>query len=124
MLGVPIGVTGGKFAMAATPVPDLPRGKGEQCVEPTDVIRREHMRFLKHHRDETVHRGIRTTRHSLVECVSCHVQRDPGGGFLPVNGEGQFCQECHSYTGVKMDCFQCHATKPRPDSITRRQVAE
>lgn len=58
------------------PLPDVTTGKGEQCVEPTPDMRRNHMRYLTHQRDETVHRGIRTKRHSLKECVACHAGED------------------------------------------------
>lgn len=82
------------------------------CVEPTDVMRRDHMRFLFHQRDKTVHEGIRTKRHSLVGCIDCHSSNDQSGKPIPINAPGQFCQSCHAYAGVKMDCFQCHATTP------------
>ncbi len=100
-------------AAAEVPVPSPPRGDGAQCVEPTEVMRRDHMKFLMHQRDETMHRGIRTTKHSLVECLSCHTRKDDEGRFVSINAPGEFCQECHAYSGVTMDCFGCHATTPR-----------
>ncbi len=110
-------------AVAGPPTP--PRGKGEQCVEPTEVMRRDHMQFLKHQRDETMHRGIRTTKHSLIECLECHTRKDEMGQFRPVNAEGEFCQVCHDYSGVKMDCFECHATTPRqPKNLPPRAAVE
>jgi hypothetical protein len=84
------------------------------CVEPTEVMRKNHMRFLFHERDLTVHEGIRDTRYSLVGCVSCHVGTDQNGKFIPINAAGQFCQSCHAYEAVQVDCFQCHATTPGP----------
>lgn len=92
--------------------PSIPPAMGEQCVEPTDVMRRDHMRFLMHQRDATVHLGVRGTRHSLVGCIDCHAQRDERGVAIPVNAPGQFCESCHSFTGVSVDCFECHATVP------------
>ncbi|MDH3280950.1 MAG: Hdr-like menaquinol oxidoreductase cytochrome c subunit [Gammaproteobacteria bacterium] len=100
-------------ARAEVPAPSFPAAEGTECVEPTDVMRREHMRFLLHQRDLTVHRGIRTPQHSLVECLECHTAKDDQGRFMPVDAPGQFCQSCHAYSGVKMDCFECHASKPR-----------
>jgi hypothetical protein len=94
------------------PLPEVPQGKGDRCVEPTPVIRRNHMEFLLHQRDETMHLGIRTKKHSLNECVECHVQHDAQGQAIPVNAPGQFCDSCHRYAGVNIDCFQCHATTP------------
>jgi len=93
-------------------LPRIPPGKGESCVEPTDVMRRDHMKFLLHQRDETVHGGIRGAKHSLVGCIGCHVQRDAKGDAIPVNAEGQFCESCHGFAGVRMDCFECHAAVP------------
>ena len=84
----------------------------DQCVEPTEFMRRNHMELLIHQRDETVHRGIRTKNHSLVECIACHAEKDSDGQFVSINAEGQFCQDCHVTAAVSMDCFQCHATKP------------
>ncbi len=89
--------------------------RGEQCVEPTDVIRRNHMKFLLHQRDETMHRGIRTTKHSLKNCISCHASKDDNGKYIPINAEGEFCQSCHAYAAVTLDCFQCHATVPEDE---------
>ena len=55
--------------------------KGEVCVEPTEVMRKYHMDFLLHQRDKTVHQGIRTKNHSLVNCIDCHVQKNTQGGI-------------------------------------------
>jgi hypothetical protein len=89
-----------------------PPAKGDECVEPTEVMRRDHMRYLSHQRDETVHRGMRGSRHSLVGCVECHAQKDAEGVAISVNAEGQFCKSCHSFAGVRIDCFGCHAAVP------------
>ena len=43
-----------------TPLPAIAIAKPGQCVEPTDVMRRDHMKFLKHQRDLTVHEGVRS----------------------------------------------------------------
>ena len=92
---------------------DLPKAvRGESCVAPVEEMRRNHMEMLFHQRDETMYFGVRDAEHSLIGCISCHTQKDAGGQFIPINAPGQFCQECHSYTAVKMDCFQCHATTP------------
>ena len=94
------------------PTPSVSKGDGEQCVEPTDVMRRDHMNFLMHQRDATVHQGVRTKRHSLTGCIDCHVQRNAQGQTIPVNAPGQFCESCHRYAAVSLDCFECHATTP------------
>ena len=84
----------------------------EQCVEPTEIMQKEHFGFLYHQRDKTVKDGIRTKQHSLANCVDCHVSYDDSGSSIPINSEGQFCQTCHVQTAVNIDCFTCHATVP------------
>lgn len=95
--------------MAGVDKPVLERGKGERCVEDTDFMRRNHMVLLKHHRDDTMRRGIRTTKHSLKGCVDCHASSKTGS---VASSKEDFCMACHTYAGVKLDCWDCHATKP------------
>ena len=94
------------------PSPSITQGKGDKCVADTDYMRRYHMKELSHQRDETMHEGVRTKRFSLKECVACHSSTDDGGQPVPINAPGEFCASCHEYAAVKVDCFQCHATKP------------
>lgn len=84
----------------------------KSCVEPTDFMRRNHMEVIKHQRDETVHGGIRSTKHSLAGCIACHGAKGPTGDLLPVNDEKQFCGACHDFAAVRLNCFDCHATVP------------
>ena len=84
--------------------------KGEQCVEPTEVMRRDHMKLLDHHRDETVIKGVRTKKYSLKECINCHASEKTGSVAA---SKDDFCVSCHSYAAVKIDCFDCHSTKPQ-----------
>lgn len=84
----------------------------EQCVEPVEVMRRQHMDFILHQRDETMRKGIRTTRHSLLECVNCHVTHDAQGKAVGTENPQHFCRSCHDYAAVSIDCFQCHNSKP------------
>ena len=95
---------------AASPKLDI--GKGGQCVEDTQWMRKNHMHLLKHQRDLTMHEGIRTKKYSLKECVQCHASKTTGS----VLGEKGFCQSCHAYASVKIDCFSCHEPKPKPAS--------
>jgi len=96
-------------AVAGVDLPKLERGKGEKCVEDTQFIRRNHPDLLKHQRDDTLRKGIRTTRHSLKKCVECHAGEKSGS---VASSKEDFCAACHSYAGVKLDCWDCHATKP------------
>ena len=89
----------------------------EQCVEPTEMMQKDHFGFLYHQRDNTVIDGIRTKQHSLANCIDCHVSYDKSGTAIPINSEGQFCQTCHVQTAVNIDCFTCHATVPREKQV-------
>ena len=93
-----------------TPKPAIVKATpGTQCVEPPEVMRRQHMNFLKHQRDDTVHGGIRGAKHSLKGCVECHASGETGS---VAKAPGDFCSSCHQYAAVKIDCFECHASKP------------
>ena len=100
-------------AAAGVDLPKLDLGKnaskGGACVEDTQFMRRNHMDLLKHHRDETMRKGIRTTKHSLKKCVECHASERTGSVAA---SKDDFCAACHSYASVKLDCWDCHATKP------------
>jgi hypothetical protein len=95
----------------------------ENCVEPTEYMRRNHMEVIRHQRDTTVYGGIRSTKHSLSGCVSCHVGYDGEGKPISVDNEDQFCQACHQYTAVTLNCFDCHATIPDGESWNQEAAA-
>lgn len=93
------------------PKPVIQKAKGDQCVEDTDFMRKNHMKVLNHQRDKTVHDGVRTKQHSLKNCIECHATPD-ATGQRSVLGKDNFCQSCHTYAAVQIDCFQCHSSKP------------
>jgi hypothetical protein len=68
------------------------------------------MRFLEHQRDATVHGGIRGARHSLKGCIDCHAGAASGS---VAQTAGDFCVSCHRYAAVKVDCFECHSSRPQ-----------
>jgi hypothetical protein len=84
---------------------------GGKCVEDTAFMRRNHMALLKHQRDRTVRDGIRTTQHSLANCVTCHADAKTG---RVTGSKDAFCEGCHRYAGVTLDCFECHTDRARP----------
>ena len=99
------------LAAGRTPQPVVERARaGTQCVEPADVMRRNHMAFLKHQRDDTVRGGVRGAKHSLKGCIDCHANVQTRS---VAQAEGNFCVSCHSYVAVKIDCFECHTSKAR-----------
>jgi len=91
------------------PKPAIERGKGDKCVKDVEFMRKNHMTLLKHQRDETVHSGIRTKQLSLNGCIECHASQKTG---RVIGTDENFCQGCHSYAAVQLDCFECHASKP------------
>ena len=114
--------TGFVPAHAAAPKPvDEKAIKGEQCVEPTEYMRRNHMKLLTHQRDETVHEGIRTKKYSLKECINCHASQQTGSVTA---AKDNFCVSCHTYAAVKIDCFDCHSSKPQATSTLHPLTAK
>lgn len=104
-------------------LPKYPAPTGEKCVEPADVMRRGHMDFIQHQRDETMRNGIRgvAAKHSLKGCINCHVGYDDQNKAISINAEGQFCQSCHDYVAVSIDCFSCHRTTPSDSNEVAHQ---
>jgi hypothetical protein len=121
-MGIPVLVSGGLLAGLAqaaeppsgrVPKPVIEPARGGQCVEDPATMRRDHMKFLKHQRDETVHGGVRGAKHSLKACIECHAsQTSQSVAATKTN----FCVSCHSFAAVKIDCFECHATQPAATS--------
>lgn len=92
-----------------------PKGKYSEetvCVEPVDVMRRQHFEYILDHRDKTVIEGIRTEKYSLTGCIDCHITPDAQGKYARYSEEIHFCASCHLFTAVTIDCFQCHADRP------------
>lgn len=91
---------------AGTTAPKLDIGKGGQCVEDAQWMRRNHMHLLKHGRDDALRRGIRDERHSLKNCIECHASTRDNS---VIARDDSFCVGCHKYEAVKIDCFECHS---------------
>ncbi len=96
------------------PLPMVPKAKAQvsdtqACVEPIEEMRKNHMEYILHQRDETMHRGIRTRQYALEECINCHV---PDNTDVRAGNPEHFCSSCHSYASVQIDCFDCHADRP------------
>ena len=103
-------------AESLVPEPPEPAKKYDEktlCVEPVPEMRRNHMKYILHQRDLTVHEGIRTKQFSLKECINCHnAPSAKDGKVASIESTDHFCSTCHSYAAVKIDCFDCHADKP------------
>ena len=114
------------IVVSATSIADgskVPPPKGDQCVEDPTWMRTNHFETVLHQRDDTVLRGIRTQKHSLKNCIDCHITPNESGEYARYsNSEEHFCASCHTYAAVSVDCFQCHAD--RPESAVREAIKQ
>ncbi|MFO8003611.1 sulfur reduction protein DsrJ [Thioalkalivibrio sp.] len=94
------------------------QARGDQCVEPTEVMRRDHMKILMHERDEAKLYGRRNPEHSFVGCVDCHVSPTASRDDPATH----FCLACHQFNAVRMDCFQCHTDQPSDQAPPKRSA--
>jgi hypothetical protein len=102
-------------ALAETPFPTInePSDESKKCIHPEDEMRRNHMNYILHERDETMHEGVRNEPGSLAACIDCHVEPNEKGEIAGVDSNEHFCNGCHEYASVQIDCFQCHADRPQ-----------
>lgn len=107
-------------AFADVTIPHLDIGKGGHCVNDPKFMRLNHGDLLKHQRHITVHQGV-IGRYSLIRCVNCHASK-VNNSVLGTNSN--FCQGCHVYAAVKIDCFECHSSRPETVSGTLKEVAK
>jgi len=110
LLGTAVPAAAGDSILPVIPEAQARFSEAQGCVEPVDDMRRNHMEYILHQRDKTMHEGIRTRQHSLVECINCHVSDAPDAPRY--SSEEHFCNSCHTYASVRIDCFQCHADRP------------
>ena len=102
-------------ALAETPFPTVhePSDESLKCIHDEDEMRRNHMNYILHERDETMHEGVRNEPGSLVACIDCHVEPNAQGEIADIDSNEYFCNSCHQYASVQIDCFQCHADRPQ-----------
>jgi hypothetical protein len=79
-----------------------------KCVAPPEEMRLNHMEMLKHTRDKTLRDGVRGMKTSLNGCIECHASKKTGS---VLGSNENFCQSCHAYAAVKLDCWDCHQPK-------------
>ncbi|MEE8398341.1 MAG: sulfate reduction electron transfer complex DsrMKJOP subunit DsrJ [Desulfobacterales bacterium] len=93
----------------AAPVPEIKLSEKAKaagaCVRPVAYMKTQHMTLLDAWRDSVVRDGKRAYvngsgkefRMSLTDtCLGCHSER------------AAFCDRCHNYVSVKLDCWNCH----------------
>jgi predicted CXXCH cytochrome family protein len=98
------------FGAVAIPQPPKPE-HASACVEPRDIMRREHMHLLLQQRDATVLHGERDGKYSLAGCMDCHNPAASAETAIRYPDPQHFCAGCHLYASVKIDCFECHADR-------------
>lgn len=78
----------------------------KQCIESTEYMRSNHMKMLDQWRNDVVRGGDTTYVSSSGQiydksldgtCLSCHSNSE------------EFCDTCHSYSGVSLYCWDCHS---------------
>ncbi|MEI8324464.1 MAG: hypothetical protein WCH44_03710 [Betaproteobacteria bacterium] len=95
-------------AASGVPQPVIEAARGGKCPADPAFMRRNHMELLKHQRDETLRAGARQGKFSLKACIACHASQKTNS----VAAAGtNFCQSCHAYAAVQIDCFECHASQ-------------
>lgn len=102
----PAPTVAGEGGRTAKPVIEI--ASPGKCIAPVEEMRRNHMDMLKHQRDRTMRQGIRGEAASLNACIECHASKQTGS---VLGGNDGFCQGCHSYAAVTLDCFECHQPK-------------
>jgi [DsrC]-trisulfide reductase subunit J len=108
-----IAAAGELVSIAGPTGPKLDIGKGGHCVEDPKFMRVNHMKLIVHQRDETMRKGIRGSKYELTNCVNCHASSKNNS---VLGSSENFCQGCHEYAAVRIDCFECHSSKPRKDA--------
>jgi len=98
-------------------MPKLDVGKGGQCVKDPQWMRKNHMHLLFEQRDKTVHKGIRDEKISLKNCIECHASTKDNS---VIGRADSFCEGCHRYEAVKIDCFECHSSK-RSSALVQKE---
>lgn len=106
----------GNPVVASTLMPKLDIGKGGKCVEEPQWMRKNHMHVLLQQRDETVHKGIRDGKYSLKNCIECHASTKDDN---VLGRADSFCDGCHRYEAIKIDCFECHSSKRSPALVLK-----
>jgi len=97
-----------------------PTNGSTKCVRSEDEMKKNHMNYILHQRDETMHKGIRTETFALHECINCHVDKNSNVRF---GDPRHFCSSCHNYAGVSIDCFQCHNDRPSEEDNDKQALS-
>jgi len=95
----------GNAAFEKPELKEVPKEKGEACVEATEFMTREHMQLLNEWRDWVVRDADRIYVNTNGEefaislqntCMDCHTSKK------------DFCDKCHDAAAVTPYCWTCH----------------
>jgi nitrate reductase gamma subunit len=95
--------------------PDFSEFARAHKAENTAAIR-YHPNFLMFHRSVVVYRGARAEGNNIERCVTCHAVKDAEQQPVSYEDPKHFCRGCHEKAAVNIDCFECHNSKPLPES--------
>ena len=118
LITLPVTLQAGEVASPVIPKAGAQATAEFGCVAPVTDMRKNHMKYLMHQRDDTMREGIRTEKNSLAKCISCHVTPDESGKIAHYGDDNHFCSSCHKYTAVNIDCFGCHNDRPDETNIS------
>lgn len=104
LLVVTAGLAFAVQAGGTVPKPAIKIEAEGKCIAAPEEMRRNHMEMLKHQRDKTLRQGVRGAPVSLNGCIDCHARHS---GTVTGHAEA-FCESCHRYAAVKLDCWDCH----------------
>jgi cytochrome c len=86
--------------------PEIQELDVKKCIEDTEYMRANHMHLLSDWRIAVVREGQRiyvATDEQEYEmcmqetCLHCHSNKE------------EFCDVCHNYAGVELNCWECHS---------------
>ncbi len=112
---------GQQFMGKSVSKPSVPKPtNAEKCIE--ENMRARHMQVIDEWRNAVVREGVTDpyrasdgneyerslTKTCLMQCHSTEEEpkTDEAGTVLPV--QERFCQECHEYTNIRPNCWDCH----------------
>jgi hypothetical protein len=93
---------------------ELPKD-AQECIEPTEWIRANHMELLDNWRDKVVREdktiyvsssGEEITMSLQNTCMDCHTSKT------------EFCDKCHNAAAVSPYCWDCHVA---PEEVSNGQ---
>jgi predicted CXXCH cytochrome family protein len=108
-----LNASGEEGRSAGIPMPIVPAGQGESCVDDPEFLRRYHMTVLQQEHDKAQLTHMPAEKYSLKECVTCHAAKGPDGSIVTADSPQHFCRSCHDYAAVEIECFDCHRSRWR-----------